>query len=135
LNTRRGAPLLSGKTFEEANHKTSRKQRTVWDFNRSKVFAHPPDESPRLTDPNIHLADSHHLQVSFYINRNMLLWQIKTGFCQNNIYSELDSCKIKQRINYNFTVRIFFFPVHTIKSHGKKETTDPLKRRDTAKKL
>lgn len=83
----------------------------------------------------MYLADTHHQPLSFYINRFTLLGQIKTGFCQNKIYSALEKSKIKQRINFIFTVRIFFFPVHTNKTHGKKETSDPLKRRDSPQKL
>ncbi len=68
----------------------------------------------------MHLADTQHLPCSIYINRFTLLGQIKTGFCQNKIYSALEKSKIKHRINFIITVRILFFPVHTIKKPWQK---------------
>ena len=48
----------------------------------------------------MYLADFPASGYSFYINRFTLLGQIKTGFCQNKIYSALEKSKIKQRINF-----------------------------------
>ena len=70
----------------------------------------------RLPGLNMHLADTHHQPLSFHINRFTLLGQIKTGFCQNKIYSALEKSKIKQRINFILSVSECFFWVHTNKN-------------------